>query len=244
MEKLPCKNTFDMTVTIVINAVRDLMHEDKLSEDNLLELEKALTIGNNKVEAFCHSIHERCMSKSKLDLMVPPRTNAYGRIMVQPLEKLLDRKHRHFSEKQLSNYFYMISTILGRETYENYHDQLSELLRSEIRDLGSNFTWDDFFNHPICVCIRLETLGRIALAFDHFEQRMNWFLNVMEGSLNKSGDGAGTMQFTEHQAHVFLMALFDECINMKPSKQDEMKQILDEKEHKAIAHLIAKLVQM
>jgi len=244
MEKLPCKNTFDMTVTIVINAVRDLMHEDKLSEDNLLELEKALTIGNNKVEAFCHSIHERCMSKSKLDLMVPPRTNAYGRIMVQPLEKLLDRKYRHFSEKQLSNYFHMLSSILGRETYENYHDQLSELLRSEIRDIGSNFTWEDFFNHPVCILIRLETLGRIALAFEHFEQRINWFLNVMESSHENADDGAGTMQFTEHQAKLFLLALFDECINMSPAKKAKLKNVLDERELKAVGHLLVNLTQL
>lgn len=243
-EKLPCKSTFDMTVHIVIMAVKEKLAKGELTQQDLDEIEKALTIENNKVEAFCHSVHERCMSKSKLDLLVPPRTNAYGRIMVQPLERLFDRKHRRFSEKQLSNYFHMLSSILGRNTFEEYHDQIAELMRSEIRDHGSNFTWDHFYDHPTVIKCRLETLGKVAQAFEHFDQRMNWFLNVMESSIRDPEDGAGTMQFTEHQAKDFLLAMFGEFINMSPEKSDQVEEVLPEKRRQNIAHLISKLAQM
>lgn len=113
MEKLPCKNTFDMTVHIVISAVKERLATGAITSDDLDEIEQALTVENSQVEAFCHSVHERCMSKSKLDLLVPPRTNAYGRIMVQPLESLFDKRHRRFSERQLANYFHMLSSIIG-----------------------------------------------------------------------------------------------------------------------------------
>lgn len=244
MEKLPCKSTFDMTVHIVTTAIKEKLSHGPITAEDVDEIEKALTVENNKVEAFCHSVHERCMSKSKLDLLVPPRTNAYGRIMVQPLERLFDKKHRRFSEKQLSNYFHMLSSILGRETYEHYHEIIAEQMRSEIRDHGSNFTWEEFYNHPLVVKCRLETLGAVAQAFEHFEQRMNWFINVMEGSQQNPEDGSGTMPFTEHQAKDFLLAMFAECIDMSSKRKEHFDTILNERRRKNIAHLISHLSQM
>lgn len=244
MEKPPCKNTFDMAVGIVIHAIREKIEEGRLTPDMLTEIENALTTNNNKVEAFCHSVHERCMKKSKLDLLIPPRTNAYGRVMVQPLEMLLDKKHRRFSEKQLANYFHMLSTILGREIYEGYHNTLSSLITDEIRDKGSNFSWDLFYKHETVIDIRIKTLGAIAQAFESFEKRMNWFVNVMESSVEKPNDGDGTMQFTEHQAKDFLLALFGECINMSDTKKQQLEHILDKKRRKGIAALIIKAEKM
>ncbi|GGF65643.1 hypothetical protein GCM10011332_19670 [Terasakiella brassicae] len=244
MEKLPCKNTFDMTVHIVVSAVKEKLATGEITPDDLDEIEQALTVENSQVEAFCHSVHERCMSKSKLDLLVPPRTNAYGRIMVQPLERLFDKRHRRFSERQLANYFHMLSSIIGREVYEKNHDQMSELMRSEIRDHGSNFSWDSFYNHPEVVRCRLETLGAIAQAFDHFDQRMNWFINVMEGSAHNPEDGAGTLQFTEQQAKAFLSALFTECMDMTEGERERLQQYVGERRRKNIAFLIARLTQM
>ncbi|WP_417792784.1 hypothetical protein [Terasakiella pusilla] len=244
MEKLPCKSTFDMTVHIVAMAIKEKLAQGPITAQDVDEIEKALTVENNKVEAFCHSVHERCMSKSKLDLLVPPRTNAYGRIMVQPLERLFDKKHRRFSEKQLSNYFHMLSSVLGRETYERYHNIISEQMRAEIRDRGSNFTWEEFYKHSLVVKSRLETLGAVAQAFEHFEKRMNWFLNIMEGSQENPEDGSGTMAFTEHQAKDFLLEMFSECIEMNQQKINLLERILSERQRTAIAHLISKLTQM
>jgi len=244
MEKVPCKNILDMMVHIVVAAVKEKMAQGELDPVDLDEIEKALTCNNKEVEAFCHSARERCMSKAKLDLLIPPRTNAYGRVMVQPLECLFDKKERRFSEKQLSNYFHMLSSIIGRERYENYHDALAELMRNQIRAYGSKFTWEGFYSHPDVVQVRLETLGAIAQSFEHFEQRMNWFLNVMEASPHDPGHRAGTLQFTERQAKAFLLALFAECRDMNDKARDFLEQTVSRRQRKDIAHLIARLCQL
>lgn len=244
MEQLPCKNTFDMTIHIAITAVKEKLAKGSITAKDLDEIEAALTIENKKVDAFCHSIHERCMSKSKLDLTVPPRTNAYGRIMIQPLEKLMDRRHRRFSEKQIPNFFHVISSILGRENYEKWHDKMADLMRDEIRDHGSHFTWDKFYQHPGVVECRLKTLGAIAHAFQHFDQRMNWFLNIMESTPTSPEDGSGSMQFTEQQAKFFLLALFEECQGMNDQRKEFFENILPKSQRSDIVHLISKVSQM
>jgi len=244
MEKPPCKNTFDMTVHIVISAVKEKLRHGDISPQELDEIEQALTVENQQVEAFCHSVHERCMAKSKLDLLIPPRTNAYGRIMVQPLETLFDEKNRRFSEKQLANYFHMISAIIGRETYERYHDDMADLMRDEIRVKGSDFTWEEFYDHPEVIKCRLQTLGAIAQAFDHFEQRLIWFINVMEGADPHVDEEVSTLQFTRQQARAFLLALFGECVETSSKQKERIEQVLGERQRHCIAHLIGKLYQM
>lgn len=245
LDKLPCRNTFDMTVHIVIAAVKEHLAKGHLDEHMLDEIEAALTsVDNDQVEAFCHSVHERCMSTYQLDLAVPPRTNAFGRIMVQPLEKLLDRKHRRLSTKQLPNYFKMLSTILGRERYEHLHDHIAELMTNEIRDHGSHFMWGEFYHHHEVVKVRLETLYAIAHAFSHFDTRMEWFITTMEAMVTQDDGSQNTMPFTHTQARDFLLALFDEFIMKKTDENAYQKEILTDAQRQEIAHLIAKLEQM
>ncbi|NVK19086.1 MAG: hypothetical protein HWE30_10350 [Methylocystaceae bacterium] len=243
-QNAPCKNTFDMTVRIVIEAVRERMVKGELDAMSLQEIESALTVENGTVEAFCHSVHERCMSKYQLDLAVPPRTNAFGRVMVQPFENLLDRRHCKMSTKQLPNYFNVLSTVLGRERYESLHDQVSQLMRQEIRDHGGGFSWGTFYQHPEVVKIRLETLYSIAHAFSHFDARLEWFINVMEGSGNGDTRSKGALQFTHTQARDCLLALFGEFIRHKSDEKSYQQAVLSEPQRKEIAHLIAKLKQM
>lgn len=243
-EKLPCKNTFDMTVHIVIAAVKERLAQGALSADDLQEIEDALTVQNNKVEAFCHSVHERCMSKYQLDLAVPPRTNAFGRVMVQPLEGLLHRQQRKLSTKQIPNYFHALSVILGRERYEHLHDEVSALMTEMIRLQGSDFQWTDFYQNQTVIRIRLETLYAVAHAFTHFEKRLDWFVNVMEGKASDESGIKGAIQFTRTQAREFLLALFDEFIVNKTQEKDLQKELLTEPQRQEIAHLIAKVKQM
>lgn len=243
-EKLPCKNTFDMTVHIVIAAVKERMAQGEITLADLQEIESALTVENHKVEAFCHSVHERCMSKYQLDLAVPPRTNAFGRVMVQPLEGLLHRQKRKLSTKQIPNYFHALSVILGRERYENLHDNVSGLMTEMIRVQGSDFQWTEFYQHDMIVKIRLETLYAIAHAFTHFEKRLDWFVNVMEGKASDESGIKGAIQFTRTQAHDFLLALFDEFIVTTSQDKKRQKDVLSEAQRQEIAHLIVKLQQM
>lgn len=243
-EKLPCKNTFDMTVRIVIAAVKERLEQGALSAIDLQEIEDALTVENNKVEAFCHSVHERCMSKYQLDLAVPPRTNAFGRVMVQPLEGLLHRQKRKLSTKQIPNYFHALSVILGRERYEHLHDEISGLMTEMIRMQGSEFQWADFYQNYTVVKIRLETLYAVAHAFTHFEKRLDWFVNVMEGKASDDSGIKGAIQFTRTQARDFLLALFDEFMVNKSQDKDLQKEILSEPQRQEIAHLVVKLQQM
>lgn len=243
-QSAPCKNTFDMTVHIVVAAVRERMAHGGIDEAALQEIEEALTVENDQVEAFCHSAHERCMSKYQLDLAVPPRTNAFGRVMVQPFEKLLDRQHRKMSTKQLPNYFHVLSTILGRERYEHLHDHISQLMTQEIRDHGSKFSWATFYDHPEVVKIRLETLYALAHAFSHFDTRLEWFINVMEGANHGEGGSKGALQFTHVQARDCLLALFGEFITKRDEEHVYQIEVLSEPQRQEIAHLIAKLEQM
>jgi hypothetical protein len=244
MEKLPCKNTFDMTVHIAISAVRERLEEGPITPEILAEIEGALTQGNKQVDAFCHSVHERCMKKSKLDLITPPRTNAYGRVMVQPLERLVAGKQAGFSQKQLSNYFMVLASLLGRKVFEEKHDKIKALMEAEIRDNGSNFTWDKFYKHPLVIMHRHQTLGVIAQSFENFEKRLNWFLEMMEGTHGDPKKVSTTMPFTEHQAKAFLMALFDECRGMNEDQKELLKRHISERQVSDINKLIVKVAQM
>ncbi|WP_135079982.1 hypothetical protein [Terasakiella sp. SH-1] len=243
MSGTPCKNTFDMTVNIVISAAKERAQDGKVTLDELEEIRQALTIGNIQVEAFCHSIHERCEHNIQLDLLVPPRTNAYGRVMVQPLEKLFDQKQRRISNKQLASYFHMLDQILGREQYEQYHDTANELMRHEIGKNGPDFHWDDFFALEAIRKIRIETLVRIAHAFHNFEPRLDWFITIFESSF-KNGQiqhDEGTLQFTRRQARDFLLALFSEFVFPEHDKDLGPSIFLSVDEQREISKLIINL---
>ncbi len=238
MENSLCRNTFDKTVNIVIAAVKEKLACGELNIDDLDGIEKALTRENQKVDAFCHSVHEHCLHKTKLDFMVPPRTNAYGRIMVQPLERLFDKKHRRFSERQLSNYFHMLVIVLGRATYERYHEEVAHLMRVEIRDHGDNFSWDEFYDHDKVVYIRLQTLAAIAHAFKNFDRRLSWLMEVMEGFHHEGDNLSATMPFTLQQAKAFLLALFGECLNLSEIGKEKLQKKLSAENFQDIVHLI------
>ena len=245
MEQLPCKSTFDMTVHVVIEAVKERLKHGEISRHDLEEIENALTVGNRQVNAFCHSVYDKCMDKHKLDALAPPRTNAYGRIMVQPLESLFDTKQPRMSPAQLSHYFLVLEQILGRAVYETYHDEMATLMRAEMRDRGSYFTWDRFYSHPDVTYVRRHTLAIFAQTFEHFEKRLSWFLSVMEGRHTEGVQTyPSTMTFTHHQAKMFFMALFNEFIEMNPKEKDEMKKQLGERERRAINLFLSHVVQM
>ena len=97
-----CKTVFDMSIHLAMTIVKEHIAAGDLTAEMVDEIENALTVNNQQSEAFCHSVHERCMRNERLDLMVPARTNAFGRIMVQerhlaPIQSLNKTLHQNLA---------------------------------------------------------------------------------------------------------------------------------------------------
>ncbi|MGQ3029506.1 MAG: hypothetical protein ACT60Q_14360 [Ferrovibrionaceae bacterium] len=103
------------------------------------------------------------------------RKDLFQRVMVHPLESLLDSGA--IDRRYLSNYFAFFRHLLGDD-----RDELQiecEAVADVISPTAPEPDWKTFYQHPRIQGVYFKVLGRIARSFARFDLRRQWFIDLM-----------------------------------------------------------------
>ena len=237
----PCSDPFCMAVDIFLALAADRSSEGQVSLAELKALAETLKSGTDETQAFCHSTHNRCIKQIHLDLLTPPRTNAFGRALVAPVEQLMRRDQARLSQRQLPNYFGLFQSVLGRSQWERFHDRAAELMQEGMREQGEAFSWRHFSKLAEIIDMRLRALVELAKSFDRFENRKEWFIAVMEGDPDGEENKNSALQFTSEQFYDVMEALYAEFSELPPGAREAYETNYTEEDREAVARLIENL---
>lgn len=123
------------------------------------------------------------------------RTNAFGRLMLHPLDPLFDSGR--LDRALIANLFNFLHLALGEEA-----DAHAALCRDRIaalrEELGPSFTWDAFYDDDAIKAVYWKVLLRIAESFRRFELRRDWFIKLMQHRQNTVSLGSNAFYAVEH----------------------------------------------
>lgn len=105
------------------------------------------------------------------------RVNAFGRLLVHPLDQLF--ADERLDRRLIGNYFFFVRSLFGDEV-----DVMAEeaaTIAEEIRAQGGgNLDWGTFYADPRAKQIFYKVVGRVIRAFRVFETRRDWVMKVMQ----------------------------------------------------------------
>lgn len=104
------------------------------------------------------------------------RTNAFGRLMIHPLDPLFDTGV--LDRAVIGNLFSFLLMVLGEEAEANA-TRCRDILASLREEMGTSFGWDAFFNDPEIRLVEWRVLLQVADLFKRFDVRKDWFIKLM-----------------------------------------------------------------
>lgn len=105
------------------------------------------------------------------------RVNAFGRLLVHPLDRLFVEEK--LDRRLIGNYFFFVRSLFGDEV-----DVMAEeaaAIAEEVRLRGGgNLDWDAFYLDQRAKQIFFKVIARVIRAFRIFETRRDWVMKVMQ----------------------------------------------------------------
>jgi hypothetical protein len=85
--------------------------------------------------------------------------------------------------RMLPGFFVALGMMLGPEVVDEYQEKLRVVVDRVRGDGSTVFNWDDVYNDPTAKTLALSAEVAVAMHFDEFEKRANWFINMVNGHL-------------------------------------------------------------
>ena len=92
--------------------------------------------------------------------------------------------------RMLPGFFVALGMMLGPEVVEEYQEKLRVVVERVRGDGTTVFNWDDVYKDPTAKTLALNAEVDVAMHFDEFEKRSNWFINMVNGHLTPNEPGA------------------------------------------------------
>lgn len=125
------------------------------------------------------------------------RTNAFGRLVIHPLDPLFEAGE--LDRALIGNLFSFLHMVLGEEAQANA-DRCRDVLAMLRDELGTSFSWEAFFNDPEVRLVEWQVLLRIADLFKRFDVRKDWFIKLMHHRQNTVSVASNAFYTIEHDA--------------------------------------------
>ncbi|HEX6960082.1 MAG TPA: hypothetical protein VF194_19030 [Ferrovibrio sp.] len=105
------------------------------------------------------------------------RVNAFGRLLVQPLDRLFAQEK--LDRRLIGNYFFFVRSLFGDEVdvMADEAAALAEELRSQS---SGKLDWNAYYADPRAKRIFFKVVARVIRAFRVFETRRDWLMKVMQ----------------------------------------------------------------
>jgi hypothetical protein len=105
------------------------------------------------------------------------RVNAFGRLLVHPLDPLFSEEK--LDRRLIGNYFFFVRSLFGDEVEAMAEEAatVAEEIRSKS---GGNLDWVSFYADPRAKQLYFKVIARVIRAFRVFETRRDWVVKVMQ----------------------------------------------------------------
>ena len=115
------------------------------------------------------------------------RDYPFDRLIVKRFSSLFQEKDLsrfdRISRRMLPGFFLSLGMILGPEAVDDYQEKC-RLIVDRVRDeKGDAFDWEDVYAAKDARTLLLDALVEIAIRFEDFERRTNWFVELVNGNL-------------------------------------------------------------
>lgn len=170
------RNTTNHVLDALLRAAEAAYHGQAVPMKALHDIVEGLKSGAVFDEFYRHSFNDISETVEE-DKLAQQRSNAYGRLMLHPLNELFQSER--LDRELLPNIFSFFHLVLGDDA-QTYGDACKDIVATLKSDMGDAFSWDAFYAHPEAKRIQWHTLTRVATSFKRWELRKEWFIKLMQ----------------------------------------------------------------
>lgn len=174
-----CQTLFDMAVTVTIEAVREELLANKLDEQQLERIKRALTRPGRDKSAIFQSLFERAEKSCRVSLSDPIRANILGRLLIAPVEPILYRNGGFVLDDQIGSFLSFVQFVVGEDRYEETDQLAASLFSNLVVEKGKDFSWELFYRCEETNQIMTPIYSKIFSFFSHFDMRIGVFCDFM-----------------------------------------------------------------
>jgi hypothetical protein len=241
--------TTNHVLDALLQAAETAYHGQPIGMKALHDIVEGLKAGAHFDEFYRHSYAELTAAVEQ-EKLAQQRSNAYGRLMIHPLNPAL--QDGTLDRDMLPNVFSFFHLVLGDDA-QTYGDRCKDIVSALRDDLGDQFHWDRFYADPAAKRVQWHTLTRIATSFKRWELRKEWFIKLMQYtpttvSLGQSAFVTREVDHTEEPRVfsnrdfcAFFQALFTPLTDMPPSDEPLFRKEFGSDPHHLIGHFLVHL---
>ncbi|CAA7611573.1 conserved hypothetical protein [Magnetospirillum sp. LM-5] len=243
------RQTTNHVLDALLKAAETAYHGQPIGMKSLHDIVEGLKAGAHFDEFYRHAYTE-IIDAVEQDKLAQERTNAYGRLMIHPLNE--DLQDGRLDRDMLPNVFSFFHLVLGDDA-QKYGDQCKEIVVGMKEELGDQFHWDLFYADPQAKRIQWHTLTRIATSFKRWELRKDWFIKLMQYTPTtvSLGQSAFVTREIDHSEEprvfgnrefcAFFQALFRPLTEMAPADEPAFRKEFGSDPHHLIGHFLVHL---
>lgn len=105
------------------------------------------------------------------------RVNAFGRLLVHPLDPLFAEEK--LDRRLIGNYFFFVRSLFGDEV-DVMADEAATIAEEIRGKSGGNLDWASFYADPRAKQLYFRVIARVIRSFRVFETRRDWVMKVMQ----------------------------------------------------------------
>lgn len=146
---------------------------------NMADLQRIVdgTKESTDLDHFYRASYEQLMRLVEEEKRRYARTNAFGRLVVHPLQAHFEQGR--LDRRLIGNFFFFIRSLFGDQVAE--FTEAAALVAEELGVVGEEGeSWDPFYADPRMKVIYYTVMVRVVRAFRIFESRRDWVLKVMQ----------------------------------------------------------------
>lgn len=144
--------------------------------DTLRQLVEAMKTASD-YDHFYRASYDSLMNVVEEDARRGARVNAFGRLLVHPLDPLFGEEK--LDRRLIGNFFFFVRSLFGDEV-EVMADEAASVAEEIRSSAGGNLDWASFYADPRAKQLYFRVIARVIRAFRVFETRRDWVMKVMQ----------------------------------------------------------------
>jgi hypothetical protein len=176
------------------------------------------------------------------------RVNAFGRLLVHPLDPLF--AENRLDRRLIGNFFFFVRSLFGDQvdTMAEEAAQLAEELRAAE---GGQLDWARFYAEPRAKRIYFSVMSRMIRAFRSFDARRDWTMKVMQHDPTAVGLSSNVyverpfegqaLPFGNREFYLFFDGLIRPLVRLSPEDAKLFTEATGENATQAAGDFLAKL---
>lgn len=160
----------------LLQGVEVEVRKSPLTIDMLRQLVEAMKTASD-YDHYYRASYDSLMKVVEEDARRGARVNAFGRLLVHPLDPLFSEDK--LDRRLIGNYFFFVRSLFGDEV-DVMADEAASIAEEIRSGAGGNLDWASFYADPRAKQLYFRVIARVIRAFRVFETRRDWVMKVMQ----------------------------------------------------------------